>query len=76
MEPISNETSTMCESLRELFKQDPEARILARLRRYAADPVKPEDQDGRFRPHPVILLLGVIGGLATIVFLYFSYSHP
>ena len=76
MEPISDETIEMCENLRDLFQQDPQARILAELRRFLADPVKPQDQDGRFRPHPLLLLLSVIGGLTAAVFLYFGYTHP
>ena len=66
----------MQQNLRHLFEQDPEARILAGIRRHISDPVKPEDEDGRFRPHPILLLLGVIGALAMAVFLYFSYMQP
>jgi hypothetical protein len=65
----------MHQNLRHLFEQDPEAQLLAGIRRHITDPVKPEDEDGRFRPHPILLLLGVIGALAMAVFLYFSYMQ-
>ncbi len=73
--PSSTETTEMREKLQELFKQDPEARLLIEFRRFLADPVKPQNQDGRFRPHPLLILLGFLGGLAAAGFLYFSYPH-
>jgi hypothetical protein len=73
--PSSIEISEMRENLRELFTQDEEARILTALWRYVADPVKPQDQNGRFRPHPLLLLLGVIVGTAVALFLYFTYAQ-
>jgi hypothetical protein len=76
MEPPAQIVLQMQQDLRYLFEQDPEARLLVGIRRHVTDPVKSQDEDGRFRPHPILLLLGVIGGLAAAVFLYFSYMQP
>jgi hypothetical protein len=64
----------MLELLLERFAQDPEAQIVPTLTRWFADPLKPEGQEGRFRPNPVFLLVGVIGLIAAGAFLYFGYS--
>ena len=64
------------EELRQMYAQDPEARILPQIRRRLADPMKPTNENGRFRPHPLALLLGTIGAIAAAVFLYFSYFKP
>jgi hypothetical protein len=65
----------MQENLRNLFDQDPEARLLTGIRRRLADPLKPQDENGRFRPHPLLVLLGAMGSIAAGFFFYFSYLH-
>jgi hypothetical protein len=66
----------MQQNLRCLFEQDPEAQLLTGIRRRLADPLKPEDENGRFRPHPLVVLLGAMGAIGAGVFFYFSYLHP
>jgi hypothetical protein len=74
MEPEANIGATqMQENLRNLFEQDPEARLLTGIRRRLADPLNPQDENGRFRPHPLLVLLGAMGSIAAGFFLYFSY---
>ena len=65
--------SQMQENLRNLFQQDPEAQLLSGIRRRLADPLKPEDDKGRFRPHPLLVLLGAMASIAAGVFFYFGY---
>jgi len=66
----------MRRDLRQLYEQDPEARLLRLIGRSLADPVKPQSKDGRFRPHPLLVLLTLFGVIMTGVFLYFSYLQP
>ena len=71
-----NEVSEMLKSVRELLRQDPDAKLIAALRRALADPVKPENSNGRFRPHPLLVLSVTVAGIMLAVFAYFSYLHP
>lgn len=59
--------------LRQLYATDPEARLLQVMGRSFADPVKPESAKGRFRPDPLLVVLGVIALFVASVFLYFTY---
>lgn len=72
----SMDQSDVREDLRQTYAQDPEARLLQIVSRSLADPVKPEAANGRFRPHPLLVLLGVIGAFVVGVFLYFTYFQP
>jgi hypothetical protein len=47
----------MIERLRTFYAQDPEVDVAARIRRLVADPLRPEDEKGRFRPNPLLVLL-------------------
>jgi hypothetical protein len=76
MEPPAQIAPRTQQNLRCLFEQDPEAQLLAGIRRRLADPLKPEDEDGRFRPHPLVVLLGAMGAIAAGVFFYFGYLRP
>ena len=76
MEPPTQIAPQMQQNLRSLFEQDPEAQLLAGIRRRLADPLKPEDEEGRFRPHPLVVLLGAVGAIAAGVFFYFGYLRP
>jgi hypothetical protein len=62
------------ERLREVYAQDPEARLLANLLRRVEDPLKPRTENGRFRLNPILLLLAVILALAGGTFLFFSFG--
>ena len=66
------ETEEMLLRLQDRFAQDPEARILPGFRRWIADPLKPQDEKGRFRPHPIALLMAVTGLIAIGTFMYFA----
>jgi hypothetical protein len=68
--------SDMRKDLQQLYAQDPEARLMQIVWRSLADPVKPEDANGRFRPHPLLVLLGILGAFAATVSLYFTYFKP
>jgi hypothetical protein len=62
--------------LQQLYATDPEARLLQVMGRSFADPVKPECANGRFRPDPLLVMLGVIATFVASVFLYFTYFQP
>ena len=62
------------ERLREVYAQDPEARLLANLLRRVEEPLKPRTENGRFRLNPILLLLAVILALAASTFLFFSFG--
>ena len=64
----------MRECLREVYAQDPEARLLANLLRRVEEPLKPRTENGRFRLNPILLLLAVILALAASTFLFFSFG--
>lgn len=67
------EGDDMLQLVRDRFEQDPDAQILPKLMRWFADPLKPQDEKGRFRPSPVVLMVLVIGLIAVTAFLYFGY---
>lgn len=67
------EIAVMLDHLRKRFAEDPEARITAKLTRWLADPLKPQDRNGRFRPSPVLLIMLASGLTAASAFLYFGY---
>jgi hypothetical protein len=68
-------TETLRE-LRVLYAGHPEANLLRNIIRCLADPVQPVTKTGGFRPHPVLVWIGVIGVVAAASFLYFSYIQP
>jgi hypothetical protein len=73
---LGMDQSDMRKELQQLYAHDPEARLLQILWRSLADPVKPEGANGRFRPHPLLVLLGILGAFAATVALYFTYFQP
>lgn len=64
------------EDLRKLHSLDPEARLLRNILRRLADPIKPLDDRGRFRPHPLLVWLLSLALVVVGVFVYFSYNLP
>jgi len=68
--------SDMRKELQQLYAQDPEARLVQIVWRSLADPVKPEEANGRFRPHPLLVVLSILGAFSAIVALYFTYFQP
>ena len=59
-----------------MYAQDPEATLRQIVRRSLADPVKPEDPNGRSRVHPLVVLLSTSGAIAVATFVYFSFFQP
>lgn len=59
-----------------MYAQDPEATLRQIVRRSLADPVKPEDANGRCRVHPLVVLLSTSGAIAAAAFVYFSFFQP
>jgi hypothetical protein len=70
------DVESMKAELMRLYALDPEARILTNLLRHLADPVRPRSTDGKFRPHPLLLLLGLVGITVLFTFVYFSAGAP
>jgi len=64
----------MRDCLREVYAEDPEARLLANLLRRIEDPLRPRSENGGFRLDPILLLLAAIVVLATSTFLFFSFG--
>jgi hypothetical protein len=67
---------TMRERLQSYFAQDREDTILASLRHWTEDPLKPRMENGSFRLNPILLLLAVLITFSTGAFLFFSFVHP
>jgi hypothetical protein len=53
--------------------QDPKERFCDALLRLMQDPLKPRDEDGRFRVNPILLLLTLVLALALATFLLLSF---
>lgn len=72
----SPQIETMRERLQSYHAQEHEDTVLASLRRWTEDPLKPRTDNGGFRWNPILLLLAVLITLSTGVFLFFSFVHP
>lgn len=60
------------EALQSLYRSDTESNLEKSLLESLADGVKPIDDEGRWKPSPILLLLAVIVFALAGVFLYFS----
>jgi len=67
---------TMRERLQSYFAQEREDTILASLRHWTEDTLKPRTENGSFRLNPIVLLLAVLITFSTGAFLFFSFGHP
>jgi hypothetical protein len=67
---------TMRERLQSYFAQEREDTILASLRHWTEDPLKPRTENGSFRLNPILLLLAGLATLSAGAFLFFSLGHP
>jgi len=65
----------MLELRRNSIATGAEPGCVEQLLRFFADPVEPQTKTGRWRPHPLLLLWGVIGLFGVGVFLFFSWPH-
>ena len=70
----SPQIEAMRERLQTCLAQDREEIILASLRRWTEDPLKPRSDNGSFRVNPILLLLAVFGMFSAGTFLYFSFG--
>jgi hypothetical protein len=61
--------------LREFHEQDTENDFPTAAKRLLADPIRPEDANGRFRPHPLLVLLLTFVVIALGTFFFFSFFH-
>jgi hypothetical protein len=73
METKRSEIDNMMQFLEERFDQDPETHITPRLMRWLSDPLKPQDENGRFRVNPLVLIMLVVCLIAAGAFLYYGY---
>ena len=63
----------MHDRLIDSYMQNPKERFCDALLRLVEDPLKPRDEDGRFRVNPILLLLSLVLALALGTFLLFSF---
>jgi len=63
----------MHDRLIDFHMQNPKERFCDALLRLVEDPLKPREEDGRFRVNPILLLLALILALALGTFLLFSF---
>jgi hypothetical protein len=70
----SPQIEAMRERLQTRLAQDREEIILASLRRWTEDPLKPRSDNGSFRVNPILLLLAVLGMFSAGTFLYVSFG--
>jgi hypothetical protein len=70
----SPQIETMRERLQSYVAQAREDTILASLRHWTEDPLKPRTENGSFRLNPILLLLAVLATFSAGAFLYFSFG--
>jgi hypothetical protein len=63
----------MHDRLIDFHMQSSKERFCDALLRLVEDPLKPRDEDGRFRVNPILLLLTLVLVLALGTFLLFSF---
>lgn len=73
MDTIRVEIDKMVQCLEQRFEQDPETHITSRVMRWLSDPLKPQDENGRFRVNPLLLIVLVVCLIAAGAFLYYGY---
>lgn len=62
--------------LRSYLAEDREVTLAASLRRRFEDPLKPRNENGRFRANPILVLLAVLVTFGAGTFLFFSFVQP
>jgi hypothetical protein len=70
----SPQIEIMRESLQGYVAQEREGTILASLRHWTEDPLKPRTENGSFRLNPILLVLAVLATFSAGTFLYFSFQ--
>jgi hypothetical protein len=59
-------------ALQSLYRGDPETNLRKALLRHLADDLRPVDEKGRWKPSPLLLLLGLLACALIGVFFYFT----
>jgi hypothetical protein len=73
MDPRGYVTSTeMRQALRTVYQQDRETNLHKALLLALADDLRPIDENGRWRPNALIVLVAVLSIALLGIFLYFS----
>ena len=62
----------MQQALRAVYRTDPETNLQKALLTAFADDLKPIDQKGRWKPSPLLILVGGVVVTLFAVFVYFS----
>lgn len=65
----------MCQRLRELSTQEAQEGVTRSILRRIEDPLRPRDENGRFRANPFLLLLTLLSVLALGTFLFFNLGE-
>jgi hypothetical protein len=69
----SPQIETLRDRLQSYLAQEREDTILASLRHWSEDPLKPRTENGSFRLNPILLLLAVLATFSAGAFLYFCF---
>ena len=73
MEPRRYITNAdVSEALRKLYEEDAEANLQRAFLLALSDDLKPLDAKGRWRPSPVVVILGCLFFAIALIFIYFS----
>lgn len=59
-------------ALNSIYREDPESNLQKAMLRWLADDLNPIDEKGRWKPSPLVLLVGVLTVSVVGVFVYFS----
>jgi hypothetical protein len=69
----TTDADAMREKLRKAFAKGAHNNFFRQLMRTFRDPVTPETEHGRWRPHPLFLVGGVLLLAAAAIFLYMTF---
>jgi hypothetical protein len=59
-------------ALRSIYRGDPESNLQQALLRSLADDLKPVDEEGRWKPSPLVILVSLLVCALLGVFFYFT----
>ena len=64
----------MQQALRRVYREDPEANLQKALATAFSDDLRPIGENGRWKPSPVVVLVGSLVLILVAVFIYFSFG--
>lgn len=73
MKPIAT-TIEMRARFESYLASDRAESLRTSLVRLLEDPLRPRTKDGRFRPNPILLLIGVLIAFGSYTLFYFSFG--